>query len=115
IEAFSVSAEALAELVGKVAGGELTTSRAREVLAAMVDARKPLADVIQAMGIASVDKGELENLCRELLTANPKVVQDVKEGKLKAVGSLIGQAKAKNPNVNPNQFRELCVKLIEKM
>ncbi|MGZ5977117.1 MAG: Asp-tRNA(Asn)/Glu-tRNA(Gln) amidotransferase subunit GatB, partial [Isosphaeraceae bacterium] len=54
------------------------------------------------MGITAVDESELENLCRELLAANPKVVAEVREGKPKGLGQLIGQAKKKNPNVNPN-------------
>jgi aspartyl-tRNA(Asn)/glutamyl-tRNA(Gln) amidotransferase subunit B len=65
-----------------------------------------------SMGIAAVDESALENLCRELLAANPKVVAEVKEGKAKGLGQLIGQAKKKNPNVNPNRFRELCEQLI---
>ena len=70
---------------------------------------------MRAMGIEEVDQSDLENLCRELLDANPKIVQDVKEGRLKAAGSLIGQAKKKNPNVNPGQVRDLCLQLIERM
>jgi aspartyl-tRNA(Asn)/glutamyl-tRNA(Gln) amidotransferase subunit B len=54
-------------------------------------------------------------LCQELLDANPKVVQDIRDGKVKAAGSLIGQAKKKNPNVNPGKVREICLKLIERM
>ena len=33
----------------------------------------------------------------KLLAANPKVVAEVKEGKPKGLGQLIGQAKKKNP------------------
>ena len=40
-----------------------------------------------------------------LFAANPKVVAEVKEGKLKGVGALIGQAKKKNPNANPTRVR----------
>ena len=39
----------------------------------------------------------------------------MKEGKVKAAGALIGQAKKKNPNVNPGRVREICLELIEKM
>jgi aspartyl-tRNA(Asn)/glutamyl-tRNA(Gln) amidotransferase subunit B len=49
------------------------------------------------------------------LEANPKVVEDVRGGKIQAVGSLIGQAKKKNPNANPQQVRETLLKLIESM
>ena len=37
---------------------------------------------------------------------------EVKEGKQKAVGALIGQAKRLNPNVNPSEVRTLCLELI---
>ena len=56
-----------------------------------------------------------EALCAELIAANPKVVEDVKQGKLKAAGSLIGQAKKKNPNANATRVREICLQLIEQM
>ena len=92
----------------------MTTSRGREVFAEMLAGGKSLDETMQAMGIAAVDESELENLCRELLAANPKVVAEVKEGKLKGLGQLIGQAKKKNPNVNPNRFRELCEELIRR-
>jgi len=114
IEAFPVPAAALAELVGQVAAGELTTSRGRDVLARMIEAGESLAAAAAALGIERVEHSELEILCRELLDANPQIVQDVKEGKTKAVAALIGQAKRRNPNVNPAQVQQLCLELIEK-
>ena len=113
IEQFPLRPLQLAELIRTVCKGQLTTSRAREVLAEMLAGGKSLAETMQSMGIAAVDESELENLCRELLAANPKVVAEVKEGKPKGLGQLIGQAKKKNPNVNPNRFRELCEQLIK--
>jgi aspartyl-tRNA(Asn)/glutamyl-tRNA(Gln) amidotransferase subunit B len=104
----------LAALIETVRKGQLTTSRAREVFAEMLVCGKSLEETMQSMGIAAVDESELEHLCRELLAANPKVVAEVKEGKPKGLGQLIGQAKKKNPNVNPNRFRELCEQLIQR-
>ena len=114
IEKFSVRPSQLAELIDTVRKGQLTTSRGREVFAEMLSGGKPLAETMAAMGIAAVDESELENLCREQLAANPKVVEEVKQGKLKGLGQLIGQAKKKNPNVNPNRFRQLCEELIKR-
>ena len=57
----------------------------------------------------------MASLFRELLDANPAVVADLKEGKMKAVGALIGQAKKKNPNVNPAQIKSICIELVNKM
>ncbi len=114
IEKFSIRPKQLAELIDTVRKDQLTTSRGREVFAEMLSRGKSLAETMAAMGIEAVDESELENLCRELLAANPKVVAEVMEGKLKGLGQLIGQAKKKNPNVNPNRFRELCEELIKR-
>jgi len=111
IHDYPVSAASLAELIGKVAAGQIETSRAREVLAEMVASGKSADEAIQAMGIQQVDETELVALGRELLQSNPKVLADLKAGNLKAAGFLIGQAKRKNPNVNPGRFREICLEL----
>jgi aspartyl-tRNA(Asn)/glutamyl-tRNA(Gln) amidotransferase subunit B len=115
IARFPISAAALAELIGRVRAGKLTTSRGREVLAVMIRSSKSVDEAMGSMGIEQVDESALEELCRELVEANPKVVAQVKQGKLKAVGALIGQAKKRNPNVNPGRFREICLELIEKL
>ncbi len=112
---YPVSAGGLAELLGKVGSGELTVGRGREVLDEMVASGKSVDETMQAMGIEKVDESELESLCQALLEENPKIVQQVKEGKVKAAGALIGQAKKRNPNVNPGRVRELCLELIERM
>ncbi|MEN6408030.1 MAG: Asp-tRNA(Asn)/Glu-tRNA(Gln) amidotransferase subunit GatB [Thermoguttaceae bacterium] len=115
VEQYPVRPNALAELIGKVRAGAFETSRGREVLAVMVDRGQSLADAIAALGIETVDDSALVALCQKLLDANPKVVAEVREGKLKGVGALIGQAKKANPNVNANRVRELCLEMIEKI
>lgn len=113
IASYPVEAKALGELIGKVRHGDFSTSRGREVLSLMIASGTPLGEAIAAMGIAKVDDSSLIELCRELVEANPKIAAEVREGKLKGLGSLIGQAKAKNPNVNPSRVREVCLKLIQ--
>jgi aspartyl-tRNA(Asn)/glutamyl-tRNA(Gln) amidotransferase subunit B len=103
----------LAELIGKVRTGAFETSRGREILEAMVTSGKSLDETIAALGIEAVDDSALVELCRRLIEANPKVVAEVREGKLKGVGALIGQAKKENPNVNANRVRELCLRLMQ--
>ena len=113
IERFPVSASNLANLIQKVRAGQLETSRGRQVLVEMIASGKTADETMAVMGIAAVDESELVSLCRELLAANPKIVADLKNGVAKAAGSLIGQAKKKNPNVNPNRFREICLELVQ--
>ena len=90
----------LADLIQRVQGGDFNTSRAREVFAAC-STGKSVADAVAALGIAKVDESELIAMAGEILAANPKIVADVKAGKQQAAGSLIGQAKKRNPNINP--------------
>lgn len=114
LEKFPLTAGTLAELVKTVVAGELEVTRAKEVFNDMVATGRSVADSMKALGIEKVDESALVDICREILLANPKVVADVRGGKQQAVGSLIGQAKKKNPNANPNDVRRICLELIEK-
>jgi aspartyl-tRNA(Asn)/glutamyl-tRNA(Gln) amidotransferase subunit B len=115
IDEFPISAASLAALLQLVKDGTLDRTRAREVFQTMIDDRYDAAEAMQQLGIEKVDNSELDDLCRELLEANPKIVADLKEGKTRAVGALIGQAKKRNPNVNPAQVRESCLRLVQHM
>lgn len=113
IDDFPVSASSLADLIKSIRAGKLDNSGGKRVFAEMLEHGISASEAIQALGIEQVDDSELEALCRMLLASHPSVVEDVKGGKTKAIGALIGEAKKSNPNVNPNQFRELCLKIIE--
>ncbi|HJN07683.1 MAG TPA: Asp-tRNA(Asn)/Glu-tRNA(Gln) amidotransferase subunit GatB [Pirellulaceae bacterium] len=115
IEQFPVAASALGELLKSIGAGDIDNTRAKDVLQEMIDSQVSAVDAMVALGIEKVDTSDLESLCQELLEANPAVVADLKEGKMKAVGALIGQAKKKNPNVNPAQIKSICIQLVEKM
>jgi aspartyl-tRNA(Asn)/glutamyl-tRNA(Gln) amidotransferase subunit B len=112
IERFPIDAPTLGKLISKVRAGELNTARGRDVLAAMIESGKPLEETIASLGIQPMDDSAVEPLCRELLAANPKIAAEIREGKLKGIGALIGQAKKKNPNVDPNRIRDACVKIV---
>ena len=109
---FPISAEGLADLLKAIQQGELNNSRGKEVFSEMLSAGTSAADAMAALGIEKVDDSALEDLCREIVMANPKVISDVQSGNEKAVGALIGQAKQKNPNVNPGQVRQICLDII---
>ena len=110
---FPIPATALAELLKTLETGSLESSRARDVFQTMVESGSNVAAARQQLGIETVDQSELLDLCGQLLDENPAIVADVLAGKAKAVGALIGQAKRRNPNANPNQVRQLCLQLIE--
>jgi aspartyl-tRNA(Asn)/glutamyl-tRNA(Gln) amidotransferase subunit B len=115
IAEYPVSADALAALLQKVRAGEIETSRGREVLARMVETGQSADAVMESLGIRRVGEEDLRELCRELLRANPKIVAEIKAGKTKAAGGLVGQAKKKNPNVNPARVQQICLELAQEL
>jgi aspartyl-tRNA(Asn)/glutamyl-tRNA(Gln) amidotransferase subunit B len=115
IERFPLRPKALCELLAAVQRGELDTSKARAVFGEMVASGRSAAEVMKAQGIEKVDESQLVELCQELIAANPKIVEDIRSGKQQAAGNLIGQAKKKNPNVNPGRLREIVIELVGKM
>ena len=109
---FPVRPEAVADIIARVQKGDFDTSRGREIFVSVLEKGTSVAEVVAGMGIAAVDDGDLQALCEELIAENPKIVADVKGGKEQAAGGLIGQAKRKNPNVNPGKVRALAIELI---
>lgn len=114
ISQLPISAPQMAALLQKVEQGDLETRHARELFQRWLEnPTQSLDDAIAGLGIESVDGGELVALCSELLEANPDVVEQVRKGNLKAVSRLIGQAKQRNPGIDPQQFRDAALGLIE--
>ncbi len=111
IEDFAVSAAQLGDLLERVSRGDLDNARARDVFSHLLKTDHSVEDAIKSLGIESVDSGDIKVLCRELLDANPQVIDDVKSGKQQAVGALIVQAKKMNANANLIQVRETLLQL----
>ena len=113
IGAAPVSALQLALLLQRIADGTISNKIAKEVFAAMWEAKSTapaLADaIIDAKGLRQIsDTGALEKIVDEVLAANPKSVEEFRAGKEKAFNALIGQAmKASKGKANPAQLTEL--------
>jgi aspartyl-tRNA(Asn)/glutamyl-tRNA(Gln) amidotransferase subunit B len=110
---FPISAATLAGMISAINDGHLPKPRAKDAFELMRSEGLNTAEAIKKLGVEQVDESAIEDLCRDLLTKNPKIVADVRGGKAQAVSSLIGQAKKLNPNIDPVRFREICLALIE--
>ena len=113
IEQLPVASAALAELIGNIKTGGLPTARARDVFQTMVDAGVDVDTALRSLNIERVDECELVALCEQLVADNPTIAADVRNGKLQAVGALVGSAKKSNPNVDPGRVRQICLRLIQ--
>ena len=115
IDNFPISADQLGSLLKRVSSGEFDNARARDVFGYLLEHGGTVEAATNELGIEAVDSNEIDSLCKELLASNPQVIEDVKNGKMQAVGSLIGQAKQKNPNANLKLVRETLLKLIKEL
>lgn len=113
IEDYPVPADQLGLLLAKVSAGDFDNSRGKDVLAEMISSGQGIDAAIDKLGIKAVDDSEVDGLCQQLIDENPNVVAQLKEGKSKAIGALIGKARKLNPNISPNVVREKIMKMIE--
>jgi aspartyl-tRNA(Asn)/glutamyl-tRNA(Gln) amidotransferase subunit B len=81
----------LAELVGRVASGELSGTNAKEVFAAHAADGSTVAAIVNARGFRQIsDAGALAPIIDEVIAANPKAVDDFRAGK-PVLGFFVGQ------------------------
>ncbi len=105
LEVLGLSPDRLAELLGAVERNEVSAQNAREVLRKLLDADRPVADVIRELGVGMIsDQGVVREAVQAALDANPSVVQDLRNGKKNARNFLVGQVmKATRGKANPSE------------
>lgn len=82
----------LAKLIQMVDAKEINGNVAKEVFAKIFDEDIEPEAYVRENGLASVnDEGELRKVVEKIIEANPKSVEDIKAGKVKAMGFLVGQ------------------------
>ena len=91
--ALPVSAEEMAALVRLVDEGKVNITLAQKTLSKMAEEGKPVSEYIKPEDIAGVDDGELIEICKKAVQANPNAVADFKAGKEKAIFALYGFVK----------------------
>jgi len=100
-----VRPEALAELVGLVAAGEINQSTGKTVLAEMFQSGASAAEIVASRGLKQVsDEGLIAGLVRQVLEENPDQVTSFIGGKETVINWLFGQVMRKaagkaNPQV----------------
>ena len=113
IEEFTVTTQQFAKLLTEVSDKKIDQSRAKDVLAEMIESSIDVDSAKEKLGIVEVDRVEVEALCQQIINDNPAVVADIRSGNAKAIGSLIGQARKLNSNVNPNEVRQSLLELLK--
>jgi len=109
-----IAPEHLAELAALIEDGKINSKQGKEVFAEMFTSGQAPAQIVQAKGLVQESNVEaIEGLCREVITANPKSVEDYRAGKAAAINFLKGQVmKASKGKANPNLVGETLERLL---
>ncbi len=104
-----VSARHLGELVRLISKGELSGKLAKEILPKMFETGDSASVIAEREGLKQIsDSGALEKIACEVITANPKQVEQYKAGKTAVLGFLVGQVmKASRGQANPAAVNEV--------
>ena len=104
----------LVEVLALVRGGTLHKSGARRLLRAMLESGRLAPELVRELGLAeATDEASLEAWGRGALAASPAAAADVRAGKEKALGALVGHVmKASGGRADPARVREVLARLL---
>ena len=104
-----VSAEHLSQLIARIADNTISGKIAKEVFQEMWCSDKTADQVIEEKGLQQIsDVGELEAIVEQVISENPKQVEQYQSGKDKVFGFFVGSVmKATKGKANPKQVNEL--------
>ena len=105
----------LALVIQKTGAGDLHSKGARELVRECLRTGAGVLETVSALGLdEKIDDSTLEGWCREALEANPRVIEEVRAGKDKALGACIGPVmKASGGKADPKRITEVLKGLIE--
>ncbi|HXN21441.1 MAG TPA: Asp-tRNA(Asn)/Glu-tRNA(Gln) amidotransferase subunit GatB [Candidatus Dormibacteraeota bacterium] len=109
-----VTPEALADLLKPIESGEITAATGKKVFALMFETGKSSADIIAAQGLAqTVDAGQIEQACREVIGKNPENVSKYQAGNEGVFKFFVGQVmRSTRGQANPQVINETLKRLL---
>lgn len=109
-----IKPQSIAELIRLVDKGVISSKIAKEVFLEMFASGESPDAIVEKKGLKqSSDTGELTSICKEVIGANPKSVEDFQAGKENAINFLKGQVmKATRGKANPKVVDDLLRQIL---
>ncbi len=110
-----ITPSALAKLIHLINDGEISNNAAKgEVFEEMYASGKSPSEIVEKKGLKQVsDEGLIEKLCQQVIDENPDTVEDIKGGKDRAIGALIGKVmQLSKGQANPGVVAQTMKKLL---
>ena len=116
LEDTSLTPEGLAGMIKLLKDGTISSKIAKKVFKELIENGGDAEKIVKDKGLVQIsDEGTLRKMVSETLDANPKSVQDYKEGTERAIGFLVGQImKASKGQANPQMVNKILIEEIKK-
>ena len=109
IEQSPLSADTLALLIKRIADGTISGKIAKQIFDDVWESGGDVDEIIQSKNLKQVtDSGAIEALVNQVIADNPEQIEQLKAGKTKVLGFLVGQVmKNSKGKANPKQVNEM--------
>ncbi len=107
-----ISGQLLGEMLQLMDEGTISSKIAKTVFAEMFETGKKPETIVQEKGLKQIsDEDELGQMVNDIIADNPDAVEDIRNGKDKAIGYLVGQVMKEtrgkaNPQLVNKMFRD---------
>lgn len=108
-EDIKLSPENFARLINYLISGKISSRVAKDILLEIIHSNQNVEELIKTKGLEKIsEKNILIPLIEEIITNNPKAVEDYKKGKENVLQFLVGQAMAKLKGAaDPKELEQL--------
>lgn len=117
---FPLTSDIMGTLLKAIVDDRITNKSARDIYALLLkqadNGDSLTADTVQKLAAEREivrDSGALEAAIAKAIVAQPKAVADVKEGRLQAIGPMMGMVMKQVAGADPKEVREMLVKTIQ--
>lgn len=111
----TLTPQRLTDLLVMIEKGEISNTAGKTVLEEIIFSDKNARDIVAEKGLAQVsDSSVLEDIVAQVLAANPKTIDDYKNGKTNVTAFLMGQCmKLSKGKGNPAALTEIILRKIK--
>jgi len=111
---FKITAENFGEFIALIHEGKISSKIAKQVLEEMHNSGADPSHIIEDKGLTQIEgEGEIERIVKDIISKNPKAVEDYKKGKEASLQFLVGQVMAATRGrAKPDTAREILKKLL---
>ncbi|MFW6269166.1 MAG: Asp-tRNA(Asn)/Glu-tRNA(Gln) amidotransferase subunit GatB [Bacillota bacterium] len=109
IEESKITGKKLGDMLQLIENGTISNKIAKNVFEEMFKSGEAPEVIVEEKGLKQIsDESKIESVVEEIIADNPEAVEDIQNGKDKAIGFLVGQVMKKTQGkANPQKANEL--------